>query len=284
MSHGVPKPYDPKSLSRRKLLAHVGFAGLAALTGEALLDTNWFEVTHHHLRLSSWQGPKVRLAVLSDLHFYETADVFRGIEAVEAAVHQKPDILLLPGDFLSSSGADYIVLLRQFLREIAQFKVPSFACMGNHDANCGQPYWLVKEFQDSMTRMLINETAEWEGITIAGLDDAIHGRPHPETVFSGEYSRSNRKRPVITLSHEPDYASQLDYGLPIVLSGHTHGGQICLPFGVPVHLPIMGKNFVQGWYPGEKTPMYVGRGIGTVGLPVRVFCRPEIAILDLESA
>lgn len=275
-------PSTKAPISRRKLLKKAAFVAALGAIGEGFVDTNWLEVTHTKLALDGWNGPKVRLAVLSDVHFYETGDVIRALHAVEAAVEQKPDILLLPGDFISGSGAYNIRLLKKFLGELASMNVPSFACMGNHDAACGQPYWVIKAFNDSMTRMLINQTAEWEGITIAGLDDALHGVPQPEELFSGEFSRERRRRPIITMSHEPDYAANLDFGLPIVLSGHTHGGQICLPFGLPIHLPEMGKNYLQGWYPNTKTPMYVGRGIGTVGLPFRAFCRPEAAILDIS--
>ena len=130
--------------------------------------------------------------------------------------------------------------------------------------------------------MLINDFSEFQDVVIAGLDDAIYGKPMPKPLFEGEFRPYPKDRPTILLCHEPDYAADLDFGISLVVSGHTHGGQICMPFGLPIHLPRLGKNYVSGWYPNEKTPMYVSRGIGMVGLPFRTFCRPEVAILDIE--
>lgn len=272
-----------KKLSRRTLIKRGAIGATALALGQFVVDKEWIEVTRTKVQVPRWYGSGLRAAVISDVHLNGQDDVDRALRAVELAADEYPDVLLLPGDFISGSGTDFILLLRQFLAGIKPYKIPSFASMGNHDANTGQPYWIIKEFNDSMTTMLINDFIEFKEVVIAGLDDAIWGRPQPEALFGGGFRPYPKDKPTILMCHEPDYAAELDFGIALVVSGHTHGGQVCMPFGLPFHLPKLGKNFVSGWYPDEKTPMYVTRGIGMVGLPMRAFCRPEVAILDISG-
>ncbi len=93
--------------------------------------------------------------------------------------------------------------------------------------------------------------------------------------------------PVILLAHEPDYAVHAaKYGVDLMLSGHTHGGQIRLPFvGTPGFvLPRGGRHFVRGYFNVGPLQLYVNRGIGTVGLPMRFRCPPEISLITLQPA
>jgi predicted MPP superfamily phosphohydrolase len=93
--------------------------------------------------------------------------------------------------------------------------------------------------------------------------------------------------PVILLAHEPDYAIHAaKYGVDLMLSGHTHGGQVRLPFvGTPgFMLPRGGRYFVRGYFNVGPLQLYVNRGIGTVGLPMRFRCPPEISLLTLQPA
>jgi hypothetical protein len=83
--------------------------------------------------------------------------------------------------------------------------------------------------------------------------------------------------------HEPDVLPLVDrYNVDLMLSGHTHGGQVRFPFLPPMHLPPLGKKYVEGLFRRRATQLYVNRGIGTVGLPVRFNCPPEIAEITLS--
>jgi hypothetical protein len=105
------------------------------------------------------------------------------------------------------------------------------------------------------------------------------GHGDPAFIADGSYSPS-----LIALMHEPDFVSILPKKVCLQLSGHSHGGQMCLPMGVPIHLPRGGRLYVQGFYPHAPVPLYVTRGIGTTGLDFRTFCPPEVSILTLRGA
>ena len=91
--------------------------------------------------------------------------------------------------------------------------------------------------------------------------------------------------PVVLMAHEPDFLDHVAQygGVNLMLSGHTHGGQVRLPFMGPVVLPPLGKKYIEGFFQVGPTRLYVNRGIGTVGLPVRFMCRPEITVFTLSA-
>ncbi len=90
----------------------------------------------------------------------------------------------------------------------------------------------------------------------------------------------------ILLAHEPDFAdeSAATGRFDLQLSGHSHGGQVAIPFLGPLRLPLMGRKYPLGLYKVGRMTLYTNRGIGTVGLPVRFFARPEITVLTLTSS
>jgi predicted MPP superfamily phosphohydrolase len=91
------------------------------------------------------------------------------------------------------------------------------------------------------------------------------------------------------MAHEPDYADTVmahprGHLVDLMLSGHSHGGQIRLPFLGPLILPPLGEKYPEGHYRFNRMQLYVNRGIGTVGLPFRLNCPPEITVITLQSA
>jgi predicted MPP superfamily phosphohydrolase len=120
---------------------------------------------------------------------------------------------------------------------------------------------------------------EVNGVTIAGIDDAIANRQRYDFLTGGNHSKS-----LVALFHEPDFVDEVPKHISLQLSGHSHGGQICLPGGFSVHSPFGARKYVAGFYPNARVPLYVTRGIGTTGPDLRTFCRPEVSILTLESA
>jgi predicted MPP superfamily phosphohydrolase len=92
---------------------------------------------------------------------------------------------------------------------------------------------------------------------------------------------------VILMAHEPDYADEIakhprSRNIDLILSGHSHGGQIRFPFLPPTNLPPMAEKYYEGNYRVANMQLYVNRGIGTVGLPFRLFCPPEITVFTLQ--
>jgi predicted MPP superfamily phosphohydrolase len=126
---------------------------------------------------------------------------------------------------------------------------------------------------------LRNGSFEVDGVTVAGIDDAIAGRNNPEFLQPGRHSKS-----LLTLLHEPDVVEDTPDHVSLQISGHSHGGQICLPTGVALHTPKGAKKYISGFYPDAKVPLYVTRGVGTQGLDWRLFCLPEVSLLTINAA
>jgi len=158
--------------------------------------------------------------------------------------------------------------------------------LGNHDyyADAG----LVREWLHEIgAHVLVNSAMRVvrSGITlrIAGLDDIKEGMPDPLVGCS-----LTLQPPTVVLSHEPDGIRRLDPRLraDVMLAGHTHGGQIVLPwYGAPVRMSqTCGRRSAHGWIRNPRAPLLVTRGLGEqLPLPIRVGCRPEILILRLRS-
>jgi hypothetical protein len=118
------------------------------------------------------------------------------------------------------------------------------------------------------------------------VDDPFEGHPDPELAIPVAI-RNVANEPVVLMCHAPDYVDDLvatpaGRAVDLVLSGHTHGGQVRVPLIGPLTLPPLGKKYVEGWFQFGATQLYVNRGLGTVGLPFRFDCPPEIALMTLR--
>jgi predicted MPP superfamily phosphohydrolase len=119
-------------------------------------------------------------------------------------------------------------------------------------------------------------------IWLAGIADALNGNPGPNFEKAIPQTALGDDERVILLAHEPDILPRVaKHNVDLMLSGHTHGGQVRFPFVPPMHMPPMGKKYVEGYFQMGHTQLYVNRGIGTVGLPFRLNCPPEITVITL---
>ena len=109
----------------------------------------------------------------------------------------------------------------------------------------------------------------------------------PDLHLAAPRSLQTAREPVILLAHEPDFADRVvrHGGVDLMLSGHTHGGQVRLPFFGAMYVPPLGRKYIEGLFHLENgLQLYVNRGIGTVGVPFRFDCRPELTLITLRSA
>ncbi len=225
----------------------------------------------------------LKIGLLADFHrgIYTSANDIRS--AVKIIKGEKPDILLLAGDFVEGK-AEYINSVASILSKIIT-PLGKFAVLGNHD------YWTdAKLIQDALEknniRVLINKAVEIkiknESFVLLGLDDTWAGKPD----YKKPLKNISKEKLIISLVHEPDYADFIkckDRWIPLQLSGHSHGGQVVLPFlGAPV-LPYLAKKYPSGLNRIGKSDrfVYTTKGIGTI-FPVRFNCRPEATILTLK--
>jgi len=225
-----------------------------------------------------------RILHMTDFHF--TGWAKRETRALQLAAKTRPDIIVMTGDFINDSRR--LPLVRRFARLAGEI-APLFAVMGNNDHNPGvDTDSLCRTLEDCGAKVLDNEYAlagRGEArLVLAGVDDVRHGYGNLSQAI-GQVPNSGLRKPVILLSHAPDVITDIDGQVDLVLSGHTHGGQICLPGGHPLLTHSgLGRRYGSGLFRWGSSYLYISRGVGTTYLRLRLFCRPEVALITLRSA
>jgi predicted MPP superfamily phosphohydrolase len=269
-------------MKRRAFLAAL-FAGPAAAYGRfRCVEPTWFEVTRTRVRIPGVR--RKRILHISDIHMSDgmtAAELERGLEA---GLSKRPHLICFTGDFVSTTSGFDREGLRRLLRRAAD-AAPSYAVLGNHDGGAwlgrrggsGSTHGVGELVGSSGVRLLHNESAVEQGITLIGVGDYWSGEFDPERAF-GERKGSG---PTVVLCHNPDakQAMRLERW-DLMLSGHTHGGQVCIPGVNPTWTPVSDKRFVSGLYKWDGRQLFITRGLGSPK-HVRAFCRPEVSILDI---
>jgi predicted MPP superfamily phosphohydrolase len=201
---------------------------------------------------------------------------------------QKPDVLLITGDFLlghhfTEAAWGFLDDLSNGLTRLAKV-IPSFAVLGNNDYRM-KPNAVRKMLASSgvkdLTNSVVTLTREGQSLHLCGVDDVWYGDVRLDRVTA----QLNDNSAAILLAHEPDFAdiSAATGKFDLQLSGHTHGGQIVLPFYGPPMLPHLGRKYPSGLYRVGDMYQYTNRGVGTHELAVRFNCPAEITIFELKS-
>lgn len=285
------------NFSRRQFLTTglAGAAGLALYSGE--VARHLIEVTEPEIRLANLPAAfdGLRIAQLSDIHLDEFTEPFFLRLAIERINRLRPDVILLTGDFITREFLPKSFPIRAAWRCASILQsidcTQRYAVLGNHDVSVRAQAVIDALSSNGVTVLRNSFTALERGssrIWLAGLDDVIEGHPNLDRAIP-EPMRDRRDEPVVLLCHEPDF---VDYVLThpagpsvdLMVSGHTHGGQVRLPILGPLDLPDWGKKYVEGAFRLGNLQLYVNRGIGTVGLPFRLNCPPEITLITLRRA
>lgn len=218
------------------------------------------------------------IAFVTDLHVGPHFSEQNLEPLIKALEDLKPDFILFGGDFICESPRFLRHLEQPLQKMTATAKGGSWGVWGNHDlANIRQRVTPVLE-RCGVT-MLTNESAHLvDNLWVVGIDDALLGRPDVNRAFADVPADAQ----TIAMWHEPDLASRLvPYNPKLVLSGHTHGGQIRVPGIGELAAPTLGKRFVAGKYDIDGMPLYVSRGIGMYRPPLRINCRPELVVIHV---
>jgi predicted MPP superfamily phosphohydrolase len=221
-----------------------------------------------------------RIAQLSDLHcgpFTPAARIRRWVERANALA---PDLMVVTGDLITS-GSEYVARVAE---ELGGLRAPDgvLGCMGNHDYfTDGEE--LVRALERQGVKVLRNRgltIARGAGrLYIAGVDDTWTRRQDMPAALRGRPAGA----PVILLAHDPDlFPEAASHGVDLTLSGHTHGGQIAIPGAARLNLARIMTRFTAGLFHEGRSILYVSRGLGTTGPPVRLGARPEIAVFELH--
>jgi predicted MPP superfamily phosphohydrolase len=287
----VITPEKERVLTRRQFL---GLSGLSVL-GFGLYAG---EIARHEIDVvqrtivipglpESFKG--FRIVQISDIHFREFTETF----FLKLVLHQvntlNADLVALTGDFVSYGPIERhrsVGWAYECGELLTRIECPQrYAVLGNHDC-------IVNEAaaKDALTThgipVLNNQAVALERngqrIWLAGVADALEGDPGPDFGKAIPKTAQSDDERVILMAHEPDILPEAaKYDIDLMLSGHTHGGQVRIPFLPPVNLPPLGKKYVEGHFQVGRTQLYVNRGIGTVGVPFRFNCPPEITVITL---
>lgn len=266
------------SVSRRSFLkgSLIGLGGAIATAAYGDFDSKYLVVEEHELRLRNWKHDGLRVALLTDIHVNDSESTERAVKAAHKVAELKPDVVLFGGDAVNFDRADVHDNTIEALAPLRKLTCPKLAVLGNHDYWSTNPEAVRASLRASGFTVLANEVARFDTFNIAGYDDRIGGKKDP--MFQPDLLNT------IALMHEPDDVDVVPETVSLQISGHSHGGQICLPFGIALQTPKGARKYVKGFYPDAKVPLYVSRGIGTIGPKWRTFCPPEISLLTLRSA
>jgi len=227
----------------------------------------------------------LRIVHLTDQHVGRVTPLAVQVDAIAAANAEKPDVVVISGDFVAHSQA-YLDDLTELMRGI---EAPVFAVLGNHDHWCGADaveQALIRGGVEVLRNQNTTISIRHRPLQIVGLDDAYTGHADVERAMRG----FDPRLPSIALSHIAEEADRLwSLGVPLVFSGHTHAGQITV---ARLHELAVGRlaghKYIHGMY-GQRRgegAVYVGAGIGAAMFPLRLGdrARREVAVFDLGAA
>lgn len=267
-------------LTRRKFIKK----GVLASTGLVLLDSLWFEkyvIDWNYFDISKSKKDKITIIQISDLHFDKLRYFHKSIAKKINSI--KPDLIFITGD--SVDKTQKIASLDEFL-QLIHYSIKKYAITGNWE------YWgkvdltkLKKTYSKNNCELLINQnrtiSIKNRKISIIGIDDFTGGNADFEKAIENlKQTKTN-----IVLSHCPEYRDKIieqkgNTSIDLILSGHTHGGQITLLGIVPFKPQGSGK-YLKGWYREYEPKMYVSKGIGTSILPIRFGARAEVVEIQI---
>ena len=219
-----------------------------------------------------------RIVHLSDIHHSRFTGLEHIINAINISNELKPDIVFLTGDYVSHD-AQYIAPVAEALGELKS-QYGTFACLGNHD------HWTDADLVTHLLRgeginVLINEGFRFEAressFWLAGVDDFMAGKTDVSAALRGSFPDEMK----ILLAHNPViFRQSVRANIDLTLSGHTHGGQIKMRDPEKRILPR--RKLSSGLHGRQDSQIYITRGIGTVVVPARYQCPPEISSIELR--
>jgi uncharacterized protein len=279
--------------TRRKFIRLAATAGVAALAADStLIEPNLPRIVRKEIALRRWPSrlEGFSIALLSDFHY----DPYFSAHPLHASINMvnglRPDLIALTGDFVSvplfsKNDEAAASAAEPCARILRQMNAPHglWAVLGNHDFY-SDPRRVTDDLRAQGIQVLANQSVPIERngarFWLAGVNDVLSGTANLTSTLHDVPA----DEAIVLLAHEPDYADYVSrYAVDLQLSGHSHGGQVRLPFVPPLYLPDLARKYVWGQYKVGPLTLYTNPGLGTIGLPVRLNCPPEITLVTLRQ-
>jgi uncharacterized protein len=261
---------------RRKWLWGV-IVALFVLGVMAVIDAVYiepFRLQVNHYDIQAPISSPLKIAQLSDLHTHGMGKNERHLLQILDA--EKPDAIVITGDCLGNLAGNYEWCEQLYKQLHAPLGV--WFVRGNWETD--RPVHRERLFyHEAGIGLLVNASAELRpDVWLVGLDDPYSGTARPDIALANVPPNAYK----IALFHSPGYFRRIAGRVNLCLTGHTHGGQVRIPFVKPFWLPKGAGPYLEGWYELNGSKMYVNRGVGMSNLQIRFLCRPEISFFTLH--
>lgn len=269
-----------------RLVLALAALALALIAAKAWHDTMADPVVHRtSVSLPDLPAglPPVRIALISDIHVAGPDMPPERLDRIVGQINALgADIVLIAGDLVSEKRtATHIYTPREIVAPLARLEVPLgiIVVPGNHDHWFDMP-GLATELRAHDIVLLANEAVKVGPLVIGGLDDDYTGRADLAATLDAMAALEGAR---VILSHSPDPFPAVPHSISLMLAGHTHCGQIAYPWGgAPAHLSAYGDRYGCGRIDENGKVLVVGAGLGTSLVPLRLFTRPEIWLIELR--
>ncbi len=250
------------NITRRQLISGISVGCCVLLATDAFIEPYMIEETFLD---KSELCLDMRVVHFSDFHFKGNMEY--GRKVVEVINSKKPDLVFFTGDLVESGSSRY---LQQALELLEKIRSPCYSVLGNHDSADSKS---VEQYEKALGsnggKLLQNERLDMGSFVLHGIDTA-----------SPMQEKEDKKK--LLLCHYPIVGNcKMEQNYDLILCGHSHGGQVRLPFLGALIVPFGVGRYVSGYYEAKAGSMYVNRGVGEFLIPVRMFCMPEITEIKL---
>lgn len=274
-------------MKRRSFLKWSAFGGVSALVAgyPLLIERQWLRVNRYTVPIDGLPPAfdHYSIAQVTDIHlgFLVSEAFVQGV--VETANALKPDLIACTGDYVHEQNSRRDIDRVWPLLSRLQARDGVASVLGNHDHWADSErslYWLERSGQNLRHRCRTIER-DRDRLVIAGTGDLWEDTLRIDRSFASSDPGDCR----ILLAHNPDTMdTRFSTPLSLVLSGHTHGGQVSIPGIGPPFLPVVNKRYSRGLITTDNGPLFISSGIGWSVLPLRFNCGPEIALLELVNS
>ncbi|MBU3091207.1 metallophosphoesterase [Clostridium sp. CF011] len=250
------------------------------------IERNLLIVKRHNVTINKNGDEKLKVVQITDIHLGEFYNLNKLEKVVQKINGLDADIVVFTGDLIDNASTyNEIDNIAEVLKQI-KCKIGKYAIYGNHDYGGGAVRYYEEIMNKGGFKVLKNDGTSIvfkdKHIKIFGADDGLMGNHSVDKTMNG----INNKSVNLLLLHEPDLVDKYsDYPVDLVLSGHSHGGQVYIPFYGPLKKNVLSEKYTKGLYKLDNprgTKIYVNSGLGNTKVPFRLFNMPQISLFNLK--